>query len=279
MVKVKVTQSCPTLCNPMDYTVHGILQARILEWNWCFWTMILEKTLESPLDCKGIQSVHPKGNQSWIFIGMTDAEAETPILWPPDAKNRLIWKDPDAWNGWRLEEKGMTEDEMVGWHHWHDGHEFEQTPGVGDGQGSLACCSPWGCKESNMTERLNWTEPLLLQGIFPTQGLNPGLLHCRWILYQLSYRGSPLDGNRCYWEKKRQTQARWTEHPGSRSRKQVAGLSRMVSMGLYEKVNFVQRLKRSQDITQVDILGERVLGQGDSQWKGSETEKCLECKE
>ena len=119
--------------------------------NWCFWTVILEKTLESPLDCKEIQPVHPKGNQSWIFIARTDAEAETPILWPPDAKNWLIRKDPDAGKDWRREEKGMTEDEMVGWHHPLNGHKFEQTPGDGDGQGSLACRSPWGHKESNMT--------------------------------------------------------------------------------------------------------------------------------
>ena len=112
--------------------------------NWCFWTVVLEKTLESPLDCKEIQRVHPKANQSWIFIGRTDGEAETPILWPPDAKNWLIGKYADAWKDWRWEEKGTTEDKMVGWHHWLDRHEFEQAPGVGDGQGSLACCSPWG---------------------------------------------------------------------------------------------------------------------------------------
>ena len=124
--------------------------------NWCFWTVVLEKTPESPLDCKEIQPVHPKGNQSWIFIGRTDAEAETPILWPPDTKNQLR-KDPDAGKHWRWEEKGITEDEMVGWHHWLNGHGFEWTPGVGDGQGGLACCSPWGHKESDTTERLNWT--------------------------------------------------------------------------------------------------------------------------
>ena len=124
--------------------------------NWCFWALVLEKTLECPLDCKEIQPVHPKGNQSWIFIGRTDAEAEAPILWPLDVKNWLIGKDPDARKDWRWEEKGMTEDEMVGWHHWLDGHEFEQSLGIGDGQGSLACCSPLGCKESDMTERLNW---------------------------------------------------------------------------------------------------------------------------
>ena len=117
--------------------------------------MLLEKTLESPLDSKEIQPVHPKGNQSWIFIGMTDAEAETPILWPSDAKNWLIWKDPDAGNDWRWEEKGMTEDEMVAWHHRLDGQEFEQALGVGDGQGGLACSSLWGHKELDTTEQLN----------------------------------------------------------------------------------------------------------------------------
>ena len=106
--------------------------------NWCFWTVVLEKTLESPLDCK-IKPVHPKGDQSWIFIGMTDVEAETPILWPLDGKNWLIWKDPDAGKDWSPEENGSTEVEMVGWHIWLNGHEFEWTPGVGDGQASLAC--------------------------------------------------------------------------------------------------------------------------------------------
>ena len=120
--------------------------------------LVLEKTLECPLDCKEIQPVHPKGDQSWMFIGMTDVKAETPILWPPHAKSWLIWKDPDAGKDWGQEEKGMTEDEMVGWHHWHNGHGFGWTPGVGDGQGGLACCGSWGCKESDMTEWLNWTE-------------------------------------------------------------------------------------------------------------------------
>ena len=124
--------------------------------NWCFWTVVLEKTLESPLDCKESKPFNPKGNQSWIFIGRTDAEAETPILWPPDAKNWLIWKDPDAGKDWR-QEKETTEDEMVGCHHWLDGYEFEQAPAVGDRQGSLACCSPWGHKGSDTTEQLNWT--------------------------------------------------------------------------------------------------------------------------
>ena len=125
--------------------------------NWCFWTVVLEKTLESPLDCKEIQQVHPKGNQSWIFTGRTDTEAETPILWPLDGKNWLVGKDPDAGKDWRWEEKEMTEDEMAGWHHWHNEHEFEYA-GVGDGQGSLACCRPWGLKELDTTEWLNSTE-------------------------------------------------------------------------------------------------------------------------
>ena len=125
--------------------------------NWCFPTVVLEKTLENPLDCKEIKPVNPKGNQPWIFIGRTDAEAEAPILGPPDVKSQLIAKDPDAGKDWRQKEKGVTEDEIVGWYHWLKGHEFEQTPGDSEGQGNLACCSPWGCKESDTTERLNWT--------------------------------------------------------------------------------------------------------------------------
>ena len=124
--------------------------------NWCFWTVVLEKTLESPLDCKEIQPVHPKGSQSLILIGRTDAEAETPILWPLDVKNWLLRKDPNAGKDWRQEEKGVTEDKVVGWHHQLNGHDFELTPGVGDRQGGLACYSPWGCKELDTTERLNW---------------------------------------------------------------------------------------------------------------------------
>ena len=130
----------------LDYKESWVLK------NWCLWTVMLEKTLESLLDCKEIQPVHPKGNQSWIFIGRTDAEAETPILWPPVAKNWLIGKDHDTGENWRQEEKGMTEDAMVRWHHWLDGHEFEQAQGVGDGQGSLACYSLWGRRELDMTK-------------------------------------------------------------------------------------------------------------------------------
>ena len=136
--------------------------------NWCFWTVVLEKTLESPLDCKEIQSVHPKGldvhwkgvhcSLSWVFIGRTVDEAETPIFWPPDAKSWLIWKDPDVGKDWRQEEKETTEDEMIRWHHWLNGHGFEWTLGVGDGQEGLVCCCSWGRQESDMTEWLNWTE-------------------------------------------------------------------------------------------------------------------------
>jgi len=120
--------------------------------NWCFWTVVLGKTLESPLDCNEIQPVHPKGNQSWIFIGMMDAKAEAPTLWPPDVKSWLTGKDPDAGKDWGQEDKGSTEGEMVGWHHRLDGHKFEQAPGVGDGQGSLMCYNPGDHKELDMTE-------------------------------------------------------------------------------------------------------------------------------
>ena len=122
--------------------------------NWCFWTVVLEKTLESVLDCKEIQPVSSKGDQSGVFIGRTDAKAETPILWPPHVKSWLIGKDPDAGRDWGQEEKGTTEDVMAGWHHQLDGCEFEWSPGVGDEQGGLVCCSSWGHKESDMTEEL-----------------------------------------------------------------------------------------------------------------------------
>ena len=130
--------------------------------NWCFWTVMLEKTLESPLDRKEIKPVYPKGNQSCIFIGRTDAETETLILCSPDVKNWLTWKDPDAGKDWRQEEKGTTEDAMVGWHHWLNGHEFEQALGVSDRQGSQVCCSPWRHKELNRTEWLNWLTDMAL---------------------------------------------------------------------------------------------------------------------
>ena len=148
---------------------YGFSSSHVLMWelvykeswapkNWCFWTVALEKTHESPLDCKEIQPVHPKGDQSWVFIGGTDVEAETPILWPPDAESWLMWKDPDAGKDWRQEEKGMKEDEMVGWYHWHNGHGFAWILGVGDGQGGLMYCGSSGHKELDTTEQLNWTE-------------------------------------------------------------------------------------------------------------------------
>ena len=156
-------------CKGLPSQRYGLSSSHIWMWeldhkeswvpkNWCFWTVVLEKTLEGPLACKEIQPVHPKGNQSWIFIGRTDAEAETPILWSPDAKKWLIGKDPYAGKDWRWEVKGMTEDEMVVWHHRLNGHEFEWTPGVCGGRRSLMCYNTWGQKESNMTEQLNWTE-------------------------------------------------------------------------------------------------------------------------
>ena len=125
---------------------------------WCFWTVVLEKTLESPLDCKEIQPVHPKGDQPWVFFGRNDAKVETPVLWPPHAKSWLFGKDSDSGRDWGQKEKGTTEDEMAGWHHWLNGHESEWTPGDGDGQGGLACCNSWGCKDSDTTERVNWTD-------------------------------------------------------------------------------------------------------------------------
>ena len=134
----------------MDYKESSALK------NWCFWTVVLKKTLESPLDCKEIKPVNPKGNQSWIFIGRTDAKAEAPNLWPPDTKSWLTGKDPDVGKDWSQKKKGTTEDEMVRWHHQVDGHESEEAPGVG--QGGLACCSPGGCKKPDTTERLNWTD-------------------------------------------------------------------------------------------------------------------------
>ena len=142
--------------------------------------MVLEKTLESPLDCKEIQPVHPKRNQSLIFIGRTDPEAEIPIFWPPDAKNWVIGKDPDAGKDWRLG-KRTTEDEMIWWHHWLDGHEFEQALGVGDGQGSLACCGSWGCYKSAMTEQLNWPE------LIPTER-SAYYKHVAWWIFKSEFR-------------------------------------------------------------------------------------------
>ena len=151
--------------------------------NWCFWTVRLEKTLESPLDCKEIQPVHPKGDQSWVFIGRTDVEAETSILWPPDAKSWLIRKDPDAGKDWGQERKGTTEAEMVGWHDRLKGHGFVWTLGAGDGQGGLACCGSWVHKESDMTEQLNWTERL---------SFNPSFLQTTYVISGKAFSSVPF---------------------------------------------------------------------------------------
>ena len=132
--------------------------------NCCFWTVVLEKTLESPLDCKEIQPVHSERDHPWDFFGRNDAKAEAPVLWPPLAKSWLIGKDSDAGRDRGHEEKGMTQDEMAGWHHGLDGHESEWTPGDGNGQGGLACCDSWDHKESDTTERLNWTDTVYCLG-------------------------------------------------------------------------------------------------------------------
>ena len=155
--KISLAYSCSELCSFSSSHVHMWELNHKEGWvpkNWCFWTVVLKKTFESPLDCK-VKPINPKGNKSWILIGRTDAEDEAPILWPPDAKSQLIGKDPYARKDWGQEEKGTTEDEMVGWHHQLNGHEFEQALGVGDGQGSLVCHSPWGGKESDTIEWLN----------------------------------------------------------------------------------------------------------------------------
>ena len=154
LVKAMVFSSGHVWMWELDYKESWTLK------NWWFWTVVLEKTLESPLDCKEIQPVHPKGDQSWVFIGMTDAEAETPIFWSPDVKCWLIWKDLDVGKDRRQEEKGTTEDEMFAYHQWLNGYEFEQATGVGEVHGSLACCSPWCFKETDTTEGWNWTEQI-----------------------------------------------------------------------------------------------------------------------
>ena len=141
--------------------------------NWCFWTVVLEKTLENHLDCKEIQPVHSEGDQPWDFCGRNDAKAGNPVLWPPFAKSWLIGKDTAAGRDWGQEEKGTTEDEMAGCHHQLDEHEFEWTLGVGDKQEGLMCCDSWGCKESDPTEPLNWTDwPLLRQSPYSVQFLS-----------------------------------------------------------------------------------------------------------
>ena len=154
--------------------------------NWCFWTLVLEKTLENPLDYKEIQPIHSEWDQPWDFFGGNDAEAETPVLWPPHVKSWLIGKDSDAGRDGGQEEKGTTEDEMAGWHHWLDGLESGWTPGVGDGQGGPACCDSWGRKESDTTERLNWTEVVtnhFIQGLELPVHPNSLLFHQVSVLY------------------------------------------------------------------------------------------------
>ena len=158
--------------------------------NWCFWTVVLEKTLESPLDCKEIQPVHSEGDQPLVFFGRNDAKAETPVLWPPHAKSWLIGKDSDAGRDWGQEEKGTTEDEMAGWHHWLDGHEFGWTPGIGDGQGGLACCDSWGYKELDTNERLNWTKLNVKMLLMLYSELSLWSLMCTWHLESESERRS-----------------------------------------------------------------------------------------
>ena len=151
--------------------------------NWCFWTVVLEKTLESPLDCKEIHSVHCKGDQPWVFFGRNDAKAETLLLWPPHAKSGLTGKDSDARRDWGQEEKGTTEDEMARWHHWLDGRESEWTPEVGDGQGGLVCCYSQGCKESRLSDwtELNWTELMVMVG-FKLINISKNV-YCLFIIY------------------------------------------------------------------------------------------------
>ena len=162
--------------------------------NWCFWTVVLAKTLESPLDCKEIQPVHSEVDQPWDFFGRNDAKAETLVLWPPHEKSWLIGKDFVVARVWGQEKKGMIEDEMAGWHHWLNGCEYEWTPEVGDGQGGLACCDSWSCKESDMTEQLKWTE---LNSMGISSGflsfwhpnhlaiiLKLGLVACSWNLWR-----------------------------------------------------------------------------------------------
>ena len=147
---------------------------------WRFWTVVLEKTLESPLDCKEIQPVHFEGDQPWDFFGRNDTKAETPVLWPPHAKSGLIGKDSDAGRDWGQEEKGTTEDEMAGWHHWLYGRESEWTVGVGDAQGGLACCDSWGRKESDTTEQLIWSDLRKVESL----ELSPIL----WVLTRIAFQ-------------------------------------------------------------------------------------------
>ena len=160
--------------------------------NWCFWTVVLEKTLESSLDCKEIQPVHQKGAQSWVFTGRTDVEAETPILWPPGVKSWLIWKDPYVGKDWRWKEKGMTENEMVGWHHQLNGHEFEQTLGAGDGHGGLWSWAffhvPFSSRVAQGATRFIWNAPVV-------EGVLRALCSTRKNLFYHLFSASPLDNS------------------------------------------------------------------------------------
>ena len=167
-----------------------------MTWNWCFWTVVLEKTLESPLDCKEIQPVHSEGDQPWDFFGRNDAKDETPVLWPPHAKSQLFGKDFDAGRDWWQEEKGTTEDEMAGWHHWLDGSESDWTPGVGDGPGGLACSDSWGHKESDMTERLNWGVSDTHSSPYSVSGNSSEFLS-RWT-YQFVAPASSISGRQIW---------------------------------------------------------------------------------
>ena len=192
--------------------------------NWCFWTVVLEKTLEGPLDYKQTQPVHLKGDQPWVFIGRTDVEAETPVLWAPPAKSWLIGKDPDAGKDWGQEEKGRTEDEMVGWHHRLNGCGFGWTEGVGDGQGGLACCGSWDHKELDMTERLNWN----WVGFLVTQLVkNLPAVQEIWVWFMGQedplVKGMATHSNIVAWR------IPWTEEPGG-----------LQSMGIDKCVNSIQ---------------------------------------
>ena len=205
--------------------------------NRCFWTVVLEKTFESPLDCKEIQPVHPKGDQSWMFIEKTEGEAETLILLLPNAKGWLIWKGPDAGKDWRWEEKGTTKDEMVGWHHWLNGHEFESTLGVGDGQEGLTCCSPWGCKELDMTEWLNWTEPMLIRVFESQQDTHDGwnnrneVFNRKCIIYRLTFQGIT---NRT---SKRNYQPTWRTGNSRGLQSQVVIKRKQLSQGVHDMLS------------------------------------------
>ena len=185
--------------------------------NWCFWTVVLEKTLESPLDCKEIQPIHSEGDQPWDFFGRNDDKAETPVLWPPHVKCWLTGKDSDAGRDWGQEEKGTTEDEMAGWHHQLDGRGLEWTLGVGDGQGGLACCDSWGRKDSDTTERLNWTELINWKACWKCKSPHPipNLLNKKlwgWGHEIFVLRNSPGDSDVSVYLITKNNSTRWNSH-------------------------------------------------------------------